>query len=229
MQYKSNNLEISEINSFIHQAALDPHINLDSLNQICDVCKHFNFAGLCTNLIRIQAARKSLGKNKQTKLIAVIAFPFGDIPNSIKKTEAELAAEHGAEELDIVPNYLKLYEGKIDSFAEELAEIFKIGLPYRVILDSIRIPEEKLSLAIEASIDAGARGIQAGNGFGTPIQASHILKLRALIKNRCELKVAGGIKNLHQVLELVEAGASSIGTSVGADLAKQFKIYNHQN
>ena len=40
-----------------------------------------------------------------TKLIAVIGFPFGDIPHNFKQAQAEWAAEQGADELDIVPSF----------------------------------------------------------------------------------------------------------------------------
>ncbi len=215
--------QLNDISSYIHESALDPHLDLKSLSEICESCNHYNFAGLCTNLIRIPSARQYLGNNKSTKLIALIAFPFGAIPYEIKKSQAEWAAEHGAEELDIVPNFLHLHEGKIEKFAEEIAGIVSTGLPSRVILDTMKLSRDKLSISIEASIDSGVQGIQTGNGFGQPITSSHLLELNSLIKNRCSLKAVGGIKRLEQTLELINAGASSIGTSVGAELAKQFK------
>ena len=226
MPYKPiNDEKHNDLPSFIHQAALDPHLNLDALNQICDACIHFNFSGLCTTLNKLSPAKKRLGQNKKTKLIAVIAFPFGDIPSAIKKKEAEWAAEHGAEELDVVPNFLNLYEGAIEDFAEEISKISSIGLPSRVILDTMRLPKEKLALAIEACIDAGAQGIQTGNGFGFAANQTHIRELRSLIKNRCAIKAAGGIKSLMQALELINSGATSIGTSYGVDITKESK--NH--
>ncbi len=217
--YKGN----IEVQSFIHQAALDPHLDLDSLNQICDACNHFQISGLCTNLIRLPAAKKRLGKTQHTKLIAVIGFPFGATPWEIKKKEAEWAAEFGAEELDLVPNFFNLHQGFIDAFAEEIADIAEAGLPLRVILDSTRLSKEKLSLAVDASIDAGARGIQTGNGFGKITTNSNLIELIALVKNRCSIKAAGGIKSLSQVLDLINSGASSIGTSFGIDITKQSK------
>ena len=230
MSYKSKNEKYNiDLPSFIHQAALDPHIDLDSLNQICDACIHFNFSGLCTTLNKISPAKRRLGRNKRTKLIAVIAFPFGAIPSEIKKREAEWAAEHGAEELDLVPNFLNLYEGAVEEFAEEISEITSIGLPSTVILDSMRLPKEKLSLAIDACIDAGAHGIQTGNGFGVATNnKTHIFELRSLIKNRCGLKAAGGIKSLSQALELINSGVSSIGTSYGIDITKESKNHSEQ-
>ena len=230
MSYKSNHDQTHnlDITCFIHQAALDPHLNLDSLNQICDACIHYNFSGLCTTLNKLLPAKKRLGKHNQTKLIAVIAFPFGDIPFAIKKQEAEWAAEHGAEEIDVVPNFLNLYEGAIEHFAEELSEISSIGLPSRVILDTMKLPKEKLSLAIEACIDAGAQGIQTGNGFGFAANQTHVRELASLIKNRCAIKAAGGIQSLDQALELINAGADSIGTSYGVEITKEGKNHIQQ-
>ncbi len=229
MPYKSVPSELNNIASFIHESALDPHVNFNYLRQICEACNHFNFDGLCTNLIRIESARQFLGKNKTTKLIAVIAFPFGDIPYNMKRSQAEWAAEHGADELDIVPNFLHLHENKIEEFAEEIAGIISIGLPSRIILDTMKIHKEKLALSIDAAIDAGAIGIQTGNGFGPPINSLHLKELASLVKNRCSIKAAGGIKKLDQVLGLIKAGASSIGTSVGSDIAQDFKLFMKNN
>ena len=226
MKYKLMEGEINDISSFIHESALDHHLNLSSLSQICDACNHFNFAGLCTNLVRIPYARKYLGTNKATKLFAVIAFPFGAIPYEIKKSQAEWAAENGADEFDIVPNFLHLHERKIENFAEEIAGIMSMGLPSRVILDTMKIQKEKLILAIEASLDAGATGIQTGNGFGPAITSQHINELNSMTKNRCIIKAAGGVKNFQQAIELINAGATYLGTSAGAELARQFKIHS---
>ena len=224
MPYEKIKGNPNDISSFIHQAALDPHIDLDSLNQICDACKHFNFAGLCTNLIRIPAARDRLGKNQITKLIAVIDFPFGNNPGTIKRSEAEWAAENGADELDLVPNFLKLHEGAIEDFAEELSIINSVGLPFRVILDTMKLPQEKLQIAIDACIDSGAKGIQTSNGFGPVITDNHIKQIITLTRNRCSVKAAGGIKEIAQVIALIEAGVSSIGTSLGATIMKEFRL-----
>ncbi|ABX08328.1 deoxyribose-phosphate aldolase [Prochlorococcus marinus] len=224
----SNDINTSnaELSSFIHQAALDPHLPLESLNEICDASRHFSFSGLVTSLIRISAARKRLGKSQTTKLITVIGFPFGDIPHKIKSFQAEWAAEHGAEELELVPNFLAIHENKVEIFAEEIAEICNMGLPTRVILDAARLPQEKLAVAVEACIDAGVRGIQTGSGFGPKVSNPLIAELTALVKGRCSLKAVGGIKKIDQALELIAAGATEIGTSLGPDLMKELKNKN---
>ena len=208
----------SELEPLIHQAALDPHQSIESLNELCDASRHYNFSGFCTNLSRLVAARERLGTPNKTKLIAVIAFPFGFITSEQKQAEAEWAAEKGAEELDVVPNFLALTQGEAAIFAEELATICQTGLPVRVILDITNFSQDKLSLAVEASIDAGVHGIQIGNGFGRAVSASDVFRLSDMARGRCEIKAAGGIKTANQALELAKAGAKKLGTTFGPQL-----------
>jgi len=141
----------------------------------------------------------------------------------MKKSEAELAASEGADELEMVPNFFALHQGKTDLFTEELSEICAIGLPTRIIIDMRRLPSETLALTVEACIDAGARGIQTGSGFGQAITQDQIVQLNALTKGRCSIKAVGGITSCDRVFELITAGGSEIGTTVGPEIMKEFR------
>ena len=226
MSSKSFQIDLPDLGRFIHQAALYPHLNEEGLNRICDTAKHLNFSGLCTNLIRIPTARKRLGTSCQTKLIAVISFPFGEMPSSIKRRQAEWAINEGAEELDIVPNYFALSQNKTNIFAEEISEISDLGLPTRVILDIGNLQKEKLSLAVDASIEAGVVGIQTGNGFGPTISKEQIKALSSLVRDRCSIKATGGVKTHTHAIELIQAGANQLGTSFGLELIQGLKEEN---
>tara|TARA_Y100001968_G_C19385946_1_gene732880 strand:+ start:562 stop:1248 length:687 start_codon:yes stop_codon:yes gene_type:complete len=218
--------QFHEIAPLIHQAALNPLLDSESLNQICDESVNLNFSGLCTSLIRLPEARRRLGSSSSTKLIATISFPFGDSPHNLKRKEAEWAASQGAEELDLVPNLFALAQGEIDKFAEEIAEICQLGLPVRVILSPIDLPKEKLMQAIDASIEAGVHGIQNGNGFGPKFSCEQTKEIQKAVGGRCSIKVVGGIKKLNHVIELINAGASQIGTSMGPQIMKEIKKDN---
>ncbi len=212
------------ISNVIHQAVLNPHLEKEMLVQICDGCKQNSFAGLCTSLSHLSIARERIGSKSNTKLISVIAFPFGFIPIYNKIKEAEYAIEKGAEELDFVPNYFALNESNIELFAEEINQISKLGVPLRVILDAnTLLTSSKLTLAINASIDAGATGIQIGNGFGPAITKDQTLKVSGIVKNRCSIKTVGGIKTFYQAIEMIEAGATYVGTSLGFEINKEQK------
>tara|TARA_Y100001968_G_C19453774_1_gene770684 strand:+ start:10988 stop:11674 length:687 start_codon:yes stop_codon:yes gene_type:complete len=219
-------IDLTEFAAFIHQAALTPSLSDELLNQICSGSQQFNIPRLCTDLIRLERAKELIGSKSQTKLITVIGFPFGNIPNKFKRSEAEWAINKGAEELEVVPNLLALCQGKINIFAEELAQLCEIGSPMRSILDINQIPREKLSLAIEASIDAGVSGIQVGNGFGPPISQEQIREVSLLVKDRSAIKAVGGIKTIQHAMTLIEAGATEIGTSFGIEMLQAIRAEN---
>jgi len=209
------------ISNVIYQAVLNPHFNKEMIVQVCDASNQNGFAGLCTSLANLPIARERLGSKSSTKLISVIAFPFGFIPTSNKLKEAEYAIEKGAEELDLVPNYFALKEGNIELFAEEINQISELGIPVRVIIDAnILLNSSKLSIAIDALIDAGAIGIQIGNGFGPSVSKDQTIYVSKIVKNRCSIKTVGGIKTFDQAIELIEAGSTYIGTSFGFEITQ---------
>ena len=223
---RKNNLDdaYDNIANVIYQAVLNPHLDKEMLAQVCNGSQQNGFAGLCTSLSHLSIARESLGSKSTTKLISVIAFPFGFIPTSNKVKEAEYAIEKGAEELDLVPNYFALKEGNIELFAEEINQISELGIPVRIIIDANTLStSSKLFLAINASIDAGATGIQIGNGFGATASKDQTKKVSEIVKNRCSIKTVGGIKTLDQAIEIIEAGSTYIGTSFGFEISKEQK------
>ena len=224
MGRKSSQESQDNLSQVIHQAVLDPFLDKESLEQFCNASKQNGFGGLCTSLSHLSIARKRLGGENATKLISVIAFPFGFIPFPNKLKEAEYAIEKGAEELDFVPNYFALTEGNIDIFAEEVNQLCELGIPVRVIIDVNKLlTSNKLSMAINASIEAGANGIQIGNGFGPAVTKNQTLKVAEIVKNRCSIKAVGGIKTLNQARELIKAGSTYIGTSFGFEITKEQK------
>ena len=213
-----------DISNVIYQAVLNPHFDKEMIVQVCDASKQNGFAGLCTSLSHLPIARERLGSKSTTKLISVIAFPFGFIPTFNKRKEAEYAIEKGAEELDLVPNYFALKEGNIELFAEEINQICELGIPVRVIIDAnILLNSSKLSIAINALIDAGAIGIQIGNGFGPSVSKDQTIHVSKIVKNRCSIKTVGGIKTFDQAIELIKAGSTFIGTSFGFEITQEQK------
>ncbi len=221
-----NSLEeaYTNISNVIYQAVLNPHFDKEMITKLCDSSKQIGFAGLCTSLSHVPIARERLGSKSTTKLISVIAFPFGFIPTTNKLKEAEYAIEKGAEELDVVPNYFALQEKNIELFAEEINQISELGIPVRVIVDlNTLLNPSTLSIAIDALIDAGAIGIQIGNGFGPSVSKEQTNHVSKIVKNRCSIKTVGGIKTFDQAIEIIEAGSTYIGTSFGFEITKQQK------
>ena len=210
----------------IDHALLDPHHGSSAVRQCCEEARHFGFAGVCVASSWVATAREQLpleGKGASPQLIAVVGFPFGAVPAAVKLAEAVAAAEAGADELDVVPDFGALVDRQSTPIHDELAAICELGLPVKVILEVGRLDPEALALLVEISIDAGARFLKSGSGFGPAVTVDHIEQLRQLARGRAAIKASGGIANLEQALALVEAGATRLGTSRGVALAQAMR------
>lgn len=210
----------------IDHALLDPHHGSNAVRQCCEEARHFGFAGVCVASRWVATAREQLpleGKGASPQLIAVVGFPFGAVPAAVKLAEAVAAAEAGADELDVVPDFGALTDRQSTPIHDELAAICELGLPVKVILEVGRLDPDALALLVEISIDAGARFLKSGSGFGPAVTVDHIEQLRQLARGRAAIKASGGIANLEQALALVEAGATRLGTSRGVALAQAMR------
>lgn len=166
--------EIPDLAPLIDHALLDPHQGLEAIQRCCDEARHFGFAGVCVASRWVQAARERLplegsSKGRTPKLISVVGFPFGAVPAAIKRAEAEHAAAAGADELDVVPDFGALADGDGSAVLADLAPICELGVPVKVIVEVGRLSREALALVVEVSIDAGARFLKSGSGFGPPV------------------------------------------------------------
>ena len=210
--------ELPDLAPLIDHALLDPHHGLEGLRRCCDEASHFGFAGVCVASRWVAAARERLPRNSKVRIISVIGFPFGAVPPDVKRAEAEAALEAGADELDVVPDFGALADGDSRTLLADLAPIVEVGLPVKVILEQGRLGAEALQLLVEVSLDAGARFLKTGSGFGPPATPAQVGQLRELSRGRAIVKAAGGIHSLDTALALVEAGAGRLGTSHGVAL-----------
>jgi deoxyribose-phosphate aldolase len=217
--------DLPDLAPLIDHALLDPHQGEEQVRRWCDEARHFGFGGVCVASRWLPVARERLGPsgNRGPRLVSVVGFPFGAIPATIKRAEAEWAASAGADELDVVPDFGALADGDSNTFCNDLAPIVELGLPVKVILEVGRLQPAALELAVEASIDVGVVMLKTGSGFGPGATAEQVRRLRQLARGRAAVKASGGINSLEQALALVEAGASRLGTSRGVALIQALR------
>jgi deoxyribose-phosphate aldolase len=217
--------DLPDLAPLIDHALLDPHQGQEAVLRCCDEARHFGFAGVCLASRWLPVARERLGPSggRGPRLISVVGFPFGAVPAAVKLAEAEWAAAAGADELDVVPDFGALADGDSRGFCNDLAPIVELGLPVKVILEVGRLEPAALELAVEASIDVGAALLKTGSGFGPAATVQQVQRLRELARGRAAIKASGGITTLEQAIDLVEAGASRLGTSRGVALIQALR------
>ena len=215
--------DLPDLAPLIDHALLDPHAGQEAIERCCDEALHFGFAGVCVASRWVEYARQRLPVNSKVRLISVVGFPFGAVPQPIKQAEAEMVAALGADELDVVPDFGALADGRGTVVYEELAALCELDLPVKVILEVGRLSPEALELAVAVSIDAGVSILKTGSGFGPAVTVEQVRQLRQLARGRAGVKASGGIRSLAMALDLVEAGASRLGTSRGVALMQALR------
>ncbi len=207
----------------IEHALLDPHRGRAAIEACCEEARHFGFAAVCLASRWVAVARERLPLAGPVRLVSVVGFPFGAVPPGIKRAEAEAAAAAGADELDVVPDFGALADGDGNAVLDDLAALTDLGLPVKVIVESGRLQPDALALLVEVSVDAGARFLKTGSGFGPRVTPAEVARLRELARGRAAIKASGGIAGLEQAYALLEAGASRLGTSRGVALMEELR------
>ncbi|MBD2436744.1 deoxyribose-phosphate aldolase [Nostoc sp. FACHB-110] len=210
-----------DIAPFIDHALLTPMATPEQVEQWCEQAYRYNFASVCIYPTYVKQAAEILhGKNP--KVCTVIGFPTGATTSSVKLYEAQEAVENGATELDVVLNLGWLKFGKTEEVHREIAEICEeTGQIVKVILETSLLTDAEKKLATELCMDAGAAFIKTSTGLNGGATVADIRLLKEIVRESIGIKASGGIRTYEQALDLIQAGATRLGTSRGIDLIRQ--------
>ena len=150
------------------------------------------------------------------KICTVIGFPNGYSATSAKVAEAKIAAEDGADEIDMVINLGAVKEGLWD---EVLAEINTVKAVIgdrilKVIIETCLCTEEEKIMLTKIVSASDADFIKTSTGFSTGgATVSDIRLMKSYVSGGTKIKAAGGISTLEDAEAMLDAGASRLGTS----------------
>lgn len=202
-----------DLPSVLDHACLDPLQSGSALQEQLEAARLRGCAGFCIPSGWVERVRSRLPSTGPPRLVAVVGFPTGAVPSSVKLAEAEWVAEAGADELDVVPDFAALVDGNTEQVYGELAAIVQLGLPVKVITEAARLPTSLLEQLVEVAVDAGAQWLKTGTGYGPGVTPELVRLLVKLARKRAAVKASGGIHGLEQALRLLEAGARRLGLS----------------
>jgi len=210
-----------DIAPFIDHTLLIPTATPAQVEQWCEEADRFGFAAVCVYPTYVRQAAELL-HNKNPKVCTVIGFPSGATTSATKLYEAQEAVENGAAELDVVINLGWLKTGKTEEVHREIAEICEAtGQPVKVILETNLLTDTEKKVAAEICMDAGAAFIKTSTGWNGGATVADVRLLKEITRERIEIKASGGIRTVHQALDLILAGATRLGTSRSVSLLEE--------
>jgi deoxyribose-phosphate aldolase len=189
--------------------------------QLCDEAKQFKFATVCINPYWVPLASQELA-GTGVGITTVIGFPLGSSSTLVKSTEARDAIASGATEIDMVLNVGAMKSGNIAAVEKDIREVAlacKGKAILKVIIETCYLTDDEKKLAAELCKTAGADFVKTSTGFGPSGAALKDIKLiRHVVGTEMGVKASGGVRDLPFALQLIEAGATRLGTSSGIAL-----------
>lgn len=215
---------MKNLNEYIEHTLLKPDATGEELNKIFEEAKEYNFRGVCINPSFVKMAKQAL-KDTDIKVVTVIGFPLGASKTEVKAFEASVAKADGADEIDMVINITALKDKNYDFVLDDIKAV-KISCgntPLKVIIETDLLDSAEIVKACEIAADAGADFVKTSTGFvknGVGATVENV-KLMYDTVNPLGLRVkaSGGIRNKEKALQMIEAGAYSLGTSSGTIIA----------
>lgn len=216
-----------QYNKFIDHTLLKPDATQKQIKTICDEAKDYDFASVCINPTWVQYAYEQL-KDTDVKVCTVIGFPLGATTPEVKAFEAKDAIKHGADEIDMVINIAALKDGNDDLLMQDISSVVKAseGHCVKVIIETCLLTDEEKVKVCEIAKKAGATFVKTSTGFSTGGATLHdVALMKKTVGDDCLVKASGGVRTFDDMLEMIEAGASRIGTSAGVKLMNNEKSH----
>ena len=207
-------------NKLIDHTLLKQDATPEQIIALCEEAKQFDFMSVCVNPAYVPLAAKCL-EGSDVKVCTVIGFPLGMNLTRTKVEEAELAIKEGADEIDMVINVGMLKAGHDQYVEEEIRELKAVAgqKVLKVIIETCLLTDEEKVRACIASKNAGADFVKTSTGFSTGGATVHdVALMRKTVGPDMGVKASGGVRTHEDLVAMVEAGATRIGTSNGTKI-----------
>lgn len=212
-----------EINKYIDHTNLKPYTTKTEIKKLCKEAIENHFETVCVNPYYVSYAKEQL-KNSNVLVCTVIGFPLGQNTKAVKEYEALNAIEDGADEIDMVINIAALKDKDYDYVKEEIEYIRDAidGHTLKVIIETCYLEKEEIIKMTEICNETFVNFIKTSTGFGTSGAKIEDIKLINKHKNELlEIKASGGIKDYETAKQMIEEGATRLGTSSGVEIMQK--------
>ena len=217
-------MRVREFAKTVDHTLLKPNSTEADVRKLCEEAAEHHFAAVCILPCHVRLAARAL-KGTDVKVATVVSFPFGADTTGVKAAAVRDAIVSGASEIDVVMNISKFLSGEFSYVAEELAslngEVSAVAMNnglndvvLKVIIEAGFLTDEMKRLAVQIVASSGADFVKTSTGFG-PGGATQgdVSLLREEAPEGLSVKASGGIRTLEDAIEMLNAGASRLGTS----------------
>ena len=211
----------AELARLLDHSVLKPEATLADVRAGIDVVREWRVGCYCVQPSRVRLSADALA-DTDAVVASVVGFPHGAHRPDVKASEAALAIDDGAREIDMVINVGALRDGDASLVAADIEAVVRAcgDVPVKAILEATALDDVQKRLACRIAREAGVAFVKTSTGFHANGGATvaDVRLLRAEVGRALGVKASGGIRTLADALAMIEAGANRVGTSASATI-----------
>ena len=209
----------AELARLLDHSVLKPEATLADVRAGIEVVRDWRVGCYCVQPSRVRLSADALA-DTEAVVASVVGFPHGAHRADVKASEAALAIDDGAREIDMVINVGALRDGDAALVAADIGAVVRAcgEVPVKAILEAAALDDAQKRLACRLAREAGAAFVKTSTGFHANGGATvaDVRLMRAEVGRALGVKASGGIRSLADALAMIEAGANRVGTSASA-------------
>jgi len=218
---------VHDLAKMIDHSLLHPTMTDLQLDAGCALAAKFETATVCVKPYYVPRATELL-VGSGVRVCSVIGFPHGNSHTSIKVHEAALAIAEGACEIDMVVNVGHVLGGNFAYVANDVQQVNHAcvtrGAILKVIFENDYLQESHILELCRLCSEIGVAFVKTSTGYGFVKQPGGDYNYRgatdhdlALMRAHCpatvQIKAAGGVRTLDDLLRVRALGVTRIGAT----------------
>ncbi|HUI43486.1 MAG TPA: deoxyribose-phosphate aldolase [Terriglobia bacterium] len=218
---------VHELAKMIDHSLLHPTLTDAQIANGCRLALRYSVATACVKPYAIALARDILA-GSDVAVCPVVAFPHGNSTTAIKVKEAEAAAQAGGSEIDAVINAGKALGGDWAYVRDEIRALNQAvladGAILKVIFENDYLQDEHIIRLCEICSEVGVAFVKTSTGYGFVKQPDgsynyrgatdhHLRLMRVHCAPQVQIKAAGGVRTLDDLLRVRALGVARIGAT----------------
>ena len=215
----------SDFGRHIDHTLLRPIGTTTDIRRLCTEAIEYGMAAVCIFPSYVPMAREIL-KDSRVKIATVIAFPFGVTFTETKEAEMRTSAARGADEMDFVINIAALKSGEDRAVEQEMeyltAKARTIGVRTKFIIETAYLTDDEKVRVCKVANRIKPDFMKTSTGYGpSGATVEDVRLMRSNLLPEIQIKAAGGIRNHAEAVQMLQAGASRLGTSSGIKIIEE--------
>ena len=157
-------------------------------------------------------------KGAGVRVGSVVGFPHGNETPEMKQYQARAVLDLGAREVDMVMNIPALKNHQKTVFMRDIRNVVNAAVGYqatvKVILENCFLTEDEKQRACRWISAAGVHFVKTSTAYGSGGATLDDVRLMyKAVEGKCQVKAAGGIRTIDDVLAYLQAGARRFGST----------------